>query len=107
MYNEEIKFSGNLKEIKITPYTNKHGEQHSRVDMKLVSDERINQTLLLSAMGSMGDQIAALNPQPGLCTITAYLSFSTFMYNQRDCQEVRAWKYEVVINGQLYVITKN
>lgn len=107
MHNNNIIFAGNLFKIDLTTYSNKDGQQHNAVSLLLVSDERIAQSLMLKVRGSIGDQLAALNPRPGLCSMVAYIEFHTFDYNGRTCQEIRAWKLEVTMldTGQLYVIT--
>jgi len=105
----EIHFVGLLKEISISAYTNKDQQTHNQVEFRLESDERIPQSLKLKVKGSIGDQLANLEPQPGLCSMVAYIEFHTFYYNEKLCQEIRVWKLEVTMHatGQTFVITSN
>jgi len=98
---------GILNQVEITQYVNKDQQSHSRVDFTLVSDERFAQSLKLRVSGSIGDQLAALQPQPGLVSVVAYIEFHTFEWQGKACQEIRVWKLEVTMTatGQVFVIT--
>jgi len=105
----ETKFEGILNQVLITPYVNKDQQSHSQVDFVLVSNERIAQGLKLRVKGSIGDQLASLQPQPGQCSMVAHIEFHTFDWQGKVCQEIRVWKLEVTMfgTGESYIITSN
>ena len=103
----EVIFTGVLKSIQSVTYGKEEEEKHNRVIFKLETEERNAQSLLLKCFGSMGDELAAMQLQPGSCTMNAYLDFKVRSYGEKEYQDIYVWKLDIMMNdGRSYTITR-
>jgi len=105
-------FTGRLDRIEYQEYQTQNGERASRAIIRLKTEEAKPQYLVLRLSRIMTDRLQMLQPEQHRVIVTAYLYFRQFDYTfgneQREGQEVCAWRLELTFEdtNQIYTIDR-